>query len=141
MTEVRPYFQANPGANGVSEILALNAQELLVLERGFAADNATDKTTSQIRIYHADLRGTPDARAAYAASEAPPSSVIRKTLLIDLANVVKQFTPPFQSLDNFEAMCFGPVLPDGSRSVVLAVDDNYSERQRTAFVLLRLRKQ
>ena len=41
-------------------------------------------------------------------------------------------------LENFEGMGFGPPLPDGSRTLLLVSDDNFSQRQRTTFLLFRL---
>jgi hypothetical protein len=42
-------------------------------------------------------------------------------------------------LDNLEGMTLGPQLPDGTRSLLLVSDDNFSDLQVTQFLLFRLR--
>ena len=61
----------------------------------------------------------------------------RKTLVLDLADV-RGLSPAVPGLENFEGMGFGPPLPDGSRTLLLVSDDNFSQRQRTTFLLFRL---
>jgi len=36
-------------------------------------------------------------------------------------------------------MGLGPVLPDGGRSLLVVSDDNFSDRQRSAFLLFSLK--
>jgi 3-phytase len=55
---------------------------------------------------------------------------VRKTLLYDFST---GFAP-----DNLEGMTFGPVLPDGDRTLVLVSDDNFVILQATQIVALRL---
>jgi hypothetical protein len=57
---------------------------------------------------------------------------IQKRLLLDL----NELGIP---LDNFEGISFGPQLPDGSKSLILVSDDNFSELQVTEFLLFRLK--
>ena len=98
-------------------MLALDDRRLLVLERGFAAgqDGGIHQT---IQIFETTIDG---------------DVLSPKRLVLDVQDVVRQFTKPFQQLDNFEGMCFGPPLEDGGRTVLLVSDDNYNERQRTSF--------
>lgn len=56
---------------------------------------------------------------------------IRKRLMLDL----KDLDIP---LDNLEGMTLGPLLPDGSQSLLLVSDDNFLEEQTTQFLLFRL---
>lgn len=56
---------------------------------------------------------------------------IRKRLMLDL----KDLDIP---LDNLEGMTLGPLLPDGSQSLLLVSDDNFSEDQTTQFLLFRI---
>ena len=59
----------------------------------------------------------------------------QKELLLDLDDIVPDLSPGYQSLDNFEAMGLGPVLPDGGRILLVVSDDNFQDTQRTAFLL------
>ena len=40
------------------------------------------------------------------------------------------------NLDNFEALAFGPSLPDGRRTLLVMSDDNFRATQNTVFVWL-----
>ena len=63
---------------------------------------------------------------------------MEKSLVLDLSSIVGEFGEGYQKLDNYEGMCFGPVLEDGSQTVLMISDDNYSERQRTSLLAFRL---
>ena len=110
-------------ANGVSEILAVNAHQFLVLERdGRGGTDAQAK-----RIYKADLGEATDISGLNALpAEGIPSGVIpaRKTPFIDL------LAPEFgmagsQFPEKIEGLAFGPDLPDGQRLLVVAVDNDF----------------
>ena len=60
-------------------------------------------------------------------------SPIRKELVLDLA------TLPLP-LQNYEAMAFGPSLPNGNRTLILASDDNFSPEQETTFLVFELKQ-
>lgn len=114
---------------GLSEILALDAGNLLMLERGFSI--AADGRTHQVaRIFHVEI-----PRAA-----AFSTPTLHKRLVLDLATVTGQFSAGYRTLDNFEGMCLGPRLEGGDRSVLVVSDNNYNERQRTTFLAFRLKQ-
>lgn len=56
---------------------------------------------------------------------------VKKKLLLDLSELGIY-------LDNLEGMALGPKLPDGSQSLLLVSDDNFSDTQVTQFLLFRL---
>ncbi len=115
-------FAARSGGIGFAEMLALDDRRLLVLERGFAVEPGGG-IHQTIQILQTTIEG---------------GVLGEKTLVLDVADVVERFTKPFQSLDNYEGLCFGPTLDDGGRTVLLVSDDNYNERQRTSFLAFRL---
>ncbi|HEY9671960.1 MAG TPA: esterase-like activity of phytase family protein [Waterburya sp.] len=57
---------------------------------------------------------------------------VKKRLVFDLSELGIY-------LDNLEGMTLGPRLPDGSQSLLLVSDDNFSEMQKTQFLLFRLK--
>ncbi len=57
---------------------------------------------------------------------------VKKRLVLDLSELGIY-------LDNLEAMTLGPRLPDGSQSLLLVSDDNFSDMQKTQFLLFRLK--
>ena len=52
-----------------------------------------------------------------------------RTVVADFASL-----PSLTRLDNTEGMCWGPVLPNGNRSLLFVSDDNFNPRQITQFL-------
>ncbi|MCG2594853.1 esterase-like activity of phytase family protein [Ramlibacter sp. XY19] len=107
--------------NGVSEILMLDADRMLVLERSFAMG-----TGMSLRIYAVDTR--------------EGSDVLRQDKLVagEFRALTKQPVADFADfglsrLDNTEGMCWGPRLPNGRRTLVVVSDDNFAANQVTQF--------
>lgn len=139
--EPQPEFLANylyplqpadllKGINGLTELLTVDSGgHFLSLERsysplgGFSAEifqitTALARDTSKIDPLPNDLTGiTP----------------IQKQLLLDL----KQLKIPGS---NLEGMTWGPLLADGSPSLILVSDNNFESDQPTQFLLFRLRQ-
>ncbi len=114
--------------NGVSALLALDDERLLVLERAYVGSGreAGRNTVRLFEVHVDDAGGGSRPRA------------LGKRLVLDLDDVLTSLEPGLQRLDNFEGLALGPQLPGGQRSVLLVSDDNFNERQRTVFLALRL---
>jgi hypothetical protein len=102
--------------NGISEILALDARRLLVLERsgrrrggGFVFDT---------RLYVVDV-----ADAVQVPADAPLDP---RTVRPLVKRPVPGYVPPPGWQDNYEAMAWGPPLADGRRTLVVASDNNFT---------------
>ena len=121
---------------GVSEVLALGADRVLTLERGFVR-TADRRSFNLIRIYDVSIAGADDVSgvASLAAARFRP---VGKSLVVDFDAWKPRFGPGLGALANFEAMCLGPVLPDGSRTILLISDNNFRPTQLMAFALFRL---
>ncbi|KQV87191.1 hypothetical protein ASD15_28535 [Massilia sp. Root351] len=115
--------------NGISEILALDQHRLLVLERSAVQDTA-GAYKSYIRLYQMDTAGASDVRglAALAGASYRPAA---KRLVLDLNTLGIP-------LDNFEAMSFGPKLPNGHDSLLIVSDDNFDKTQSTLLLLFEV---
>ena len=119
-----------PADNGISEILMLDADRMLVLERAYMAgyDSATGNS---LRLYLIDARGGSDTLempALLAGTYTP----VQKTLLADFSTFVGPgASERLDRLDNTEGMTWGPRLPNGNRSLVFISDDNFNQRQIT----------
>jgi hypothetical protein len=111
--------------NGVVELLHVPGRpdQLLALERAFASGPGI-----RARLYRVDLQGATNVlgQARVGADVAP----LAKTLLLDLGTLG-------MALDNLEGMAWGPVI-DGAPTLVLVADNNFSPRQRTQFIALRI---
>ena len=129
-----PVPPASPGmlgeANiGLVEMLALTNDRLLTLER--AAVQVDGLYTNTIRVYEIDLDDAVDVRGS---DPMPTDAVpVHKRLVLDLDELLPELEPAYPTLDNVEAMSFGPSLPDGRTTLVLMSDNNFGITQRTAF--------
>ncbi|HSG38422.1 MAG TPA: esterase-like activity of phytase family protein, partial [Thermoanaerobaculia bacterium] len=111
---------------GLVDLLPLPGGDLLALEREFV-----ELRGLEIQIFRVSLDGATDVSGldSLAGKSYTP---VRKTLLFDFGSI--GFVP-----DNIEGMAFGPDLPDGSRTLVLVSDNNFSRLQQTQILALRLR--
>ncbi len=127
--EVGPIARPGSGfqVRGLSDLLALPGGDLLALEREFVLGHGFS-----IQIYRVSVAGATDVagREALAGTTYTP---VRKTLLFDFAR--SGLVP-----DNLEGMTFGPRLADGSLTLVLVSDNNFSPLQKTQIVALRFRE-
>jgi hypothetical protein len=126
---------ADGADQGVADLCALAADEVLVLERGFAKGIG-----NTVRIY----RSTLDERSACRESPrlGPESAFLTKSLFVDVAKLEPRGVPPAPApqptplLDNYEGITLGPRLPDGRRTLLLASDDNARPDQVARIVVL-----
>lgn len=123
-----PVAPATHADNGVVEILMLDADRMLVLERAYMAGWAPHNGNS-LRLYMVDTRQGSDTLATRFLQDGAYRAV-DKVLIADFS----AFTGPgaglrLERLDNTEGMAWGPVLPNGNRSLVFISDDNFSSRQ------------
>jgi hypothetical protein len=128
--------------NGLVELLALNDTEFLSMERGYAEEAGDNgQRATFIRIFRVSLDDATDISAMESIRGRAGLRPVRKRLLLDV-NAVKGLPPELDvpAFDNFEGMCFGPTLPDGSRTLIIVSDDNFSPRERTWFLLFRIIK-
>jgi hypothetical protein len=114
--------------HGLTDILALDqGGHFLSLERSFGLNGFS------VKLFQLSMGGATDTSAiAQFQGSLPGASPIRKRLLLDLTQLGIQ-------LDNLEGMTLGPRLPDGSASLLLVSDDNFSARQVSQFLLFRIR--
>jgi hypothetical protein len=116
--------------NGVSEILALPDGELLVLERA-TVQEADGHHENHVRLYITETGHASDVKdlPGLAGASFTPAA---KRLLLDFhqAGQPRAF--------NLEAMAFGPRLPNGHASLLLASDDNFGKTQVTQFLLFEV---
>jgi hypothetical protein len=118
--------------NGVSEILALDDDRLLVLERS-GVEGADGIWTLYIRLYEAAVGEATDVSAipALAGAKIEPMT---KHLLLDLSKLPELGSAALPKIDNIEGVSFGPDLPNGHRTLVLVSDNNFNPDQVTQFL-------
>ncbi len=114
---------ARRGDNGISEILAVDDHQLLVLERS-GVEDATGRFAYHCRLYLVETRAGEDVtgRERLDASVRP----LTKRLLVNFDRLAGVPT------SNLEAMAWGP----GRRTLVLVSDDNFDPAAPTRIVVL-----
>ncbi|HEV8578292.1 MAG TPA: esterase-like activity of phytase family protein [Thermoanaerobaculia bacterium] len=128
--EVEPISRSGDGfmIRGLAELLALPGGNLLALEREYVEGRGFT-----IQLFRVSLAGATDVSRLDSLAGRTYTAV-GKTLVYDFAR--SGFTP-----DNLEGMTFGPSLADGSPTLVLVSDDNFSPLAQTQIVALRLPKE
>ncbi|GEN23009.1 hypothetical protein HCU01_09580 [Halomonas cupida] len=123
----RPTQDDGFATSGLVDLLALDDDHLLALERGFS-----EGAGNTVRLYEIDVSRATDIRHIDALSETDARvRPVDKQLVADLGDF--GFEP-----DNIEGMTLGPELADGRQSLLLVSDDNFSETQSTQFIALAL---
>ncbi len=115
-------------SNGLSDVATLNQEGYFIsLERNFGLAGFGVKL---FQIVNANATDT--SRITSFKNGVADIEPLRKRLLLDLDELGID-------LDNLEGLAFGPKLPDGSQTLLLVSDDNFSDRQINQFLLFRLK--
>ncbi|MDJ0729286.1 MAG: phytase [Crocosphaera sp.] len=138
-TDPIPNESNPPGSfadNGLVELLAIdNTGSFLALERSFAVG-----VGNNIRLYEVNLQGATDISQFDSLAIDPNNpndglfdvdEVAQKRLLID-------FDDLGITLDNSEALAFGPTLANGNQSLIVVSDNNFNDSQFTQFAAFEL---
>ena len=127
-----PVPSTNFAVNGLVELLPLNNQFLLAMERSFSV-GAPD-TGNTIKLYSVKVAGATNVAGVESlAGSLDTTRAVQKTLLLNLDTLGIP-------LDNVEGMTFGPKLPDGRQSLILVSDNNFAATQFTQFLLFAVAK-
>jgi len=121
---------ANGASNyGVSEIVAINEHQFLVIERdgrGFGRDAQNDARFK--RIYLIDIDGATDVSnvANLPTTGLPPNvRAVTKSVFLDMLAATGLAATSFP--EKLEGLAFGPDLPDGRRLLLVSVDNDFAE--------------
>lgn len=124
---VKPTTESDWNLNGISEILAINNHTLLVMERAWAKGH-DDHTF--IKLYLVDLNNAENEIDNKSFIKTPPKALKKKLLFdFDALNI---------HIDNFEGITFGPDLPNGHKTLIFCVDNNFSKTQVQQFFLFEV---
>lgn len=125
---------ANPAGklttNGLVDLLAIDQNRLVSLERGFSLETGTVVKLFEISLEKSDrIEGLESLKSRL--SEVYPA---QKRLLLDLETLKIP-------LDNIEGLTLGPVLGDGSIGLILVSDNNFSPLQETQILGFKIKVQ
>lgn len=126
-----PVTSAGSATIGVTEILAIDDDRLLVLQRGGIEKSTLFETRIEyyVKVYEVDVEGATDV-SGIVALDGEAFQPVRKRLVIDVN------AAGVDRVDNIEGMSWGPELENGNRSLVLVSDDNFNEDQVTQLIVL-----
>jgi len=129
-TPIAPSGGQRRSDNGVSEILAVGADRLLVVERS-GHEIGEQQFAFSVRLYEADFSGASDV-SLLASLKTGIYRPATKRLLLDLSNA------GVGRIDNLEAAAWGPRLPNGHATLLLISDDNFAASQVNQFIALEV---
>ncbi|WP_457832104.1 esterase-like activity of phytase family protein, partial [Staphylococcus aureus] len=84
-----------------------------------------------IKIFLANASKASDIKDVPSLLLDAPAYPMTKKLLFNFDNVD-------QFIDNVEGITLGPVLPNGHQTIVLVVDNNFSQFEETQFILMEI---
>ncbi len=115
-------------AHGLSEIQSIDTSgHFLTLERSVGL------LGFRVKLFQTTMAGATDTTNIASFNGTKNIQPIQKQLAFDL----KQLNI---YIDNLEGMALGARLPDGSRSLLLVSDNNFSDRQTTQFLLFKIQQ-
>jgi hypothetical protein len=124
---------------GLVDLMPVSAERFLALERAFILPGGQpDASFNRIAIFDVSIADAEDVAARDAVLPKDAVREIAKSLVLDFDGLKGRLSAALNRLENFEALCEGPRLSDGARSVVTISDDNFNASQHTAVLLFRL---
>ncbi|MBZ9778130.1 esterase-like activity of phytase family protein [Psychroflexus sp. CAK8W] len=123
--------------NGLTEILQLENVKFLVLERSYSAGHKSQG--NKVKLFLVDIRNASNTKDIEQLENTSENVIYaKKSLLFDFKSIKSKLTDKI--IDNLEGLCFGPILPNGNKSLIIASDDNFSSfgPQINQFILLEL---
>ena len=113
--------------NGISDILSLGKDKLLVIERSFS--NGTLSCT--VKVYLASLDNATNVQSFDSLKAKNNFQIINKKLILNMDNLGIY-------IDNIEGVTFGPTLPDGKRSLIFIADNNFNPLEQSQVLLFEV---
>ncbi len=121
---------AMPGSfiiNGVTDILSINKNKLLAVERSYS----TGRPGCTIKIYLANFSKAQNIRHIPSLRNSPIKKMAAKKLLLNMDDLGIY-------IDNIEGVSFGPDLTNGHKTLVFVSDNNFDSIQKTQLLLFEI---
>ncbi len=113
--------------NGIPEILYLDDEKLLVIERSFS----TGRLPCTVKVFIADISCADNIMSNKSLKENLPAHLIEKKLLLNMDDLGIY-------IDNIEGVTFGPDLPNGHKTLIFLSDNNFSPLEKTQLLLFEV---
>ena len=121
------YLSTGYKINGVSDILALGDNKLMVIERSFS----TGRLACTIRLFLADLGEASDIKNIPSLKNDRSFKPATKKLLLNMDSLGIY-------IDNIEGLTFGPKLPNGHKTILFIADNNFNLLQQSQLLLFEV---
>ena len=121
----REVHTSGSGTNSLVDLLPLDENNLLALEREWPDDDSVSPSSRNVKIFQINLEDATDVKDL-ASLDGATFDAANKTLLLDLDEVVAEDNGVDRIL-SYETITFGPTLDDG-RQVLLMINDNDNSR-------------
>jgi hypothetical protein len=122
---------ANPATafkvNGVPDILSISTNKLLVIERSFS----TGRLPCTIKIFIANIAGATNISTINSLRGHTNFTPATKKLLLNM-DTLGIYT------DNIEGVTFGPLLPNGHKTLLFVTDNNFNPLQQSQVFLFEV---
>ncbi len=112
--------------NGVPDIMNLGNNKLMVIERSFS----TGRLACTIRVFIADLNGATDI-SSITLKDNHSFVPAKKSLLLNMDDLGIY-------IDNIEGVTFGPVLPNGHKTLLFIADNNFTVLEKAQVLLFEI---
>lgn len=112
--------------NGVPDILSISDKKLLVIERSFSSG----RIPCTIKLFIANLNGATDISTKTLKNN-NQFIPVTKTLLLNMDDL-GIYT------DNIEGVTFGPLLPNGHKTLLFIADNNFSAAEKAQVLLFEV---
>jgi hypothetical protein len=113
--------------NGISDILWLGNDQLLVIERSYS----TGRLSCTIKVFLADISQAENIHEVASLKNKLFLKTISKKLLLNMDDLGFY-------IDNIEGVTFGPTLPNGKKSLLFVADNNFSFFQKSQILLFEI---
>lgn len=123
-------YEAKPSnafkVNGISDIMSLGNNKLLVIERSYS----TGRLPCTIKVFIANLNAATDVTGITLTNN-KNFIPVNKTLLLNMDSL-GIYT------DNIEGVTYGPVLPNGKKSLLFIADNNFNPLEKAQLLLFEI---
>ena len=113
--------------NGVPEILSIGDDQMLVIERSFS----TGRMACTIKVFLTDLQHASNIKNNPSLIDKKDFKPATKKLLLNMDDLGIY-------IDNIEGLTFGPVLPNGHKTLLFIADNNFNPSQKTQLLLFEV---
>lgn len=124
-------YAANPAngfkINGVTDILSVGKNRLLVIERSFS----TGRLPSTVKLFIANLDTATNIKEVQSLKGNSNFIPVTKKLLLNMDDLGIY-------IDNIEGVTFGPTLPNGHKSLVFIADNNFFPFEKAQLLLFEV---